>query len=192
MLIYSEDGVPRSPAPRPALFQLHASLGPLSGPGRPGSRRRPPGCFSARRSPAPPEQGNAPPRSTSPRGKHFGARATRKEGPQRPAFRLHPGGRHPGVRAPALRKCPPPRNLRGLERGRRRAALNAKPRRRACCGAGERRAAVPSPRSSYQSRLLRAPGWGRAGGSAGSANGRRAQAPSRAGGVSAGPQPRRS
>lgn len=104
-------------------------------PGAP-SRPPPPGCSlrPARTSPT-----RAGKRATSGHisrelGKSCRACTTRK-GPQRLTFRLSPAAGHPGVGAPAFRKCPLPRKLGGLAPGPQGTTLNAEHWRR---GQGKR------------------------------------------------------
>ena len=157
VLIYS---VPRPSAPWPALLPLHSSQGPLPDPPHPRNRGGGPwGPLSVRPSPAPPEQGNVPPQSTSPRvlAKALGPALRGKKGLGSQAFRLNPVARHPGVGARALRECPPPWNPGGPARGLREAAKNAqhqaarpvwRPGKGSICSEPAERGRVPPPQSA--------------------------------------------
>lgn len=84
------------------------------------------GALSAPPSPALPEPGKLPPRSTPGPGQSSGACDTRKEGPRRRGFRLSPGAGNPGAGARALRERPTPRSPGGLACGRREAAESSR------------------------------------------------------------------
>lgn len=154
---------PLGPDPRRALLPICSRLGPLPGLvphlHSQGSRRRPPGSSLG---PAAPEQGNVPPRSTSPQylaklwGLHYAERRTSEAG-----FPSPPRSRASWSWRPGLKKVPSasePQRAGAGDRARPRLKPNNRPR--AECGPRANPAAARSLQSGGGSCRLRAPSPG--------------------------------